>query len=235
MNEKKQRELRLIEHTRTLCDWFPEGELHPEEEPDAILATGADRLGIEVAQLHEPPIKGQYPRRQIEEFHVEVMETAERTWATTQARPLDVWVYFGRADLQGISATTNNLIEFVKENLPDPGGCNQLENGVHAPFSTVRIMDPNPGDGNRWRCYQAGSVPILTAELLADAIARKNHRIDSYRRKADRVWLLLSAPIFPLSSSFSIPPGFEEWRFAFDFDKVLLYQWERGVIELRRN
>ena len=233
MTTKKEKELRIVEHVRTLCDFFPAGRLQADEEPDVILSCDGLRLGIEVTQLHELPAKGEFPRRAVESFHTEVVARAEQIYRASGSPPLDVLMYFGDDPLRDVEQTAEALVHFVRTH-PPLNGCETFSQGAYEGLSVVRILVPPPGDEWRWRCVEGGSAPILTHTFLADVVAKKNRRLPTYRRKADHVWLLMLSPIAPFSSSFAIPRDVDDWQFTSDFDKVLLWAWDKGVIEFRR-
>jgi hypothetical protein len=76
---------------------------------------------------------------------------------------------------------------------------------------------------------------MLTRELLDGAIRKKNADLARYRARYDRAWLILASTLSPLSASFSVPDEIGEWRFVFDFDKVLLLSEPHGrVFSLQR-
>jgi len=211
----------------------PPAQLEPGEEPDVKVAVPEGHFGIEVTQLHEPPAKGRFSRREVETFHADVMQEAENIYAASDEPPVDVLVYFGRPQLRNVKRTAQHLVDFVQSH-PPLDGCETFSNGAYAPFAVVRISEGNIGPDCRWRCNEGGIVPILTQELLSEWIDRKNRKLSGYLRNVDRIWLLLASPIAPFSSSFSVPNGVVNWRFDFDFEKVLLYSWEDGVIEIQR-
>jgi hypothetical protein len=76
-------------------------------------------------------------------------------------------------------------------------------------------------------------------ELLESCIAEKNLRLPDYRLAAGEVWLLIVNDQFSGAGEvYARPDHLAQWRFTFDFEKVLLFSREPGgtgeVIELQR-
>jgi hypothetical protein len=80
------------------------------------------------------------------------------------------------------------------------------------------------------------TVPDIRRQLAA-RITAKNKFVSRYREclpRGAQVWLLLYTRV-DVSRSMPIPYGIDEWRFPFDFEKVLWFTFlEKQIIEIRR-
>ena len=70
-------------------------------------------------------------------------------------------------------------------------------------------------------------------------IAEKNRRVKEYKLSAPEVWLLIVNDRFlGAGEVYARPDHLAQWKFLFDFDKVLLFLREPGgtgeVIEIQR-
>jgi len=87
-----------------------------------------------------------------------------------------------------------------------------------------------------WHSGESGNLELLDPQELAAMIGKNNELLSKYREKvADSpIWLLIaSGP--SISRGVPIPLGADEWRFSFDFDKVLLFSgMDNRVFEIGR-
>lgn len=228
----KIRERAFVDMTRRLYPWFPPGEIVEHEAPDFLLVDGTDRIGIEVTQLFQRPKHGaQHPPHEVARFHQRVMEIAGRRAAFL--RPLDVLVYFSyRHHMSDAAASAQALIDFVQTH---PCGTYEMLDGVPHGFSVVRVAEPLANQVPRWRCLDSGETLSVTKVMLSTIIREKNRRIAAYRANVDRVWLLIASSFWQFASSFYVPREIDDWRFDFDFDRVLLMSQESGVVNLQRS
>ena len=158
------------------------------------------------------------------------MEIAEQRAAAL--RPLDVLVYFSyRHHMSDAAASAQALIDFVQAH---PCGTYEMLDGIPHGFSVVRIAEPLANQVPRWRCQDSGETLSVTQDMLSTIIREKNRRIAAYRANVDHVWLLIASSFWQFASSFYVPREIDDWRFDFDFDKVLVMSEESGVFNLQR-
>jgi hypothetical protein len=91
----------------------------------------------------------------------------------------------------------------------------------------------------QWRTFKCFDSTLAPRELLESCIAEKNLRLPIYRRTAGEVWLLIVNDQFLGAGEVYVRPDhLAQWKFAFNFEKVLLFSRELGgggeVIELER-
>lgn len=130
------------------------------------------------------------------------------------------------------AASAQALIDFVQTH---PCGTYQMLHGVPHGLSVVRIAEPLANRVPRWRCLDSGETLSVTKEMLSTIIREKNRRVATYRANVDRVWLLIASSFWQFASSFYLPREINDWRFDFNFEKVLLMSQERGVVNLQRS
>ncbi|HXJ91626.1 MAG TPA: hypothetical protein VMT20_01950 [Terriglobia bacterium] len=75
--------------------------------------------------------------------------------------------------------------------------------------------------------------------MIAERIAEKNGRVKVYRLSATEVWLLIVNNRFLGPGEVYVrPDDLAQWKFPFDFDKVLMFLREADgtgeVIEIQR-
>lgn len=233
---KKERERWLIEQARQRCPgMFPLGELLPSESPDWLIPSA--QLGIEVSTLLPPVSPGKFSGPQLSSFQLGVVQAAQRRYYELASSPANVLVFFANEwrRKRDRAQMAEALARFVAENYPVDGESVTLdpcaiENWLD--FVSVIRIAPVGGD---WASGGVNSIGVLTCEHLAGRIGVKSELVPGYRRRLPdwSLWLLLVTEVNVLCS-ISVPKEAFEWQFAFDFDRALLFDWDRGVIELQR-
>jgi hypothetical protein len=232
--EKKRFERCLVEQARRRTTLFPAGELSESESPDWLI--GDASLGIEVSDVLPPKGNNQFSGAQLSSFQRDVVEIARRQYCTKCHVDADVLVYFHneRNRKRDPEAIAKALAEFVHRNLPLDSDCvtlqeHKVEQWVDG-LSLIRISRT----GGRWQAGGATQIAVLRQVDLASRIAAKDRLLQQYRARLPgwKIWLLLTTEIRVLRSV-AIPHDISEWRFPFNFDRVLLMPWEGRVIDLR--
>jgi hypothetical protein len=234
MNKQKQDQKKVesyyMEEARQASSIFPHGELVPHEEPDFLLRTDRGTIGIEVTELcrEEPRAAGGKLAK--------VPNTAQKLYnQLANAEPVDVSVGFSaQAGNVKFNKLTNSLVEFVHRNKNNKGSgfTRDLPEG----YCHIGIFTPLEPLG-RWRGARGFDTVVAPKELLESRIAEKNKRVPDYRVSTPEVWLLIVNDQFlGPGEVYAHPDHLAEWKFVFDFEKVLLFSRVPGgggeVIEL---
>lgn len=215
------------------CETFPRGRLEDHEGPDFLLHAKDQVIGIEITQLYQSNGPGEFPPRQVESFHDKIIRQAENLYSIDGGPAVDVRAYFsphcgGKRNVEFMAQTiakwvadrSGELSQVVLCTIPDaPEGITSMS--IANAFDTA-----NPS----WWAGSGGSVHVLTAETVQAKVEQKSTKVDSYRRKVERVWLLLVVDLFPLSGSFSLPASASQWAFRSQFERILLYSAEDSQV-----
>jgi hypothetical protein len=233
--DKKRGERALIESARRRSNFFPTGELSPFESPDWLIRDAA--LGIEVSDLLRPKGHNRFSGPQLSSFQAEVVERARTLYFSRAIVDADVVVFFENEwnQKRDVQSNAASLAEFVRRNMPVDRDSITLQARHMTDWvggiSVIRISRT----GTKWQAGGAADGHAAEYVDVAERIAAKNKLIPEYRRRLPgwTIWLLLATEIRVLQSVW-IPPAIAEWKFAFDFDRVLLMPWDGDVIELAR-
>jgi hypothetical protein len=167
------------------------------------------------------------------------IKAQERYSRLANAKPLFVGAAFApRVAHISIQQLTTGLVDFVYAHQHDKGSFDWNEHdlpdgycyiGIH---EQLRSTDP-------WCIAGAFDITVAPKDLLDDCIQWKNKRLEAYRAASPEVWLLIINDQFlGAGEVYARPDHLAEWKFAFDFDKVLLFSREADgsgeVIELQR-
>ena len=249
--EQKKTEIRIFEAARRVCSLFPPGDIEAFEEPDLRIKTGDGGLYVEVTELPRPKDGNLFVPVQAENFHKVVVRLAEKYYRNLGAAPASVTVYFldelrwQQEDPAGLRRLTESgrkqekmsesLAEFVRDRYVPGDGPVTFSRRRDLPtgFSVIGIAAPT---GSPWFAGESGAPSLLNREQLMRKIKEKNELLPTYRVNAPNspIWLLIiSGP--SIARGIPLPYDVEEWKFEFDFEKVLFFSgMDNRVIEIRR-
>ncbi len=204
---------------------FPAGELIPYEGPDFLVHCDTGVLGLEVTALCR-----QDPRTEAGKL-AKIPERAKARYQRMNGfTPVDVSLAFSQqaANLK-IEQLTRSLTKFVCAHREIDGVCPRgdlpegfLHIGIHCP---IKEIDPT----GRWYGVRSFDTTTATKLQVESRIAEKNGRLARYRFSASRVWLLIVNDQFLGPGEVCVDPcDLAEWRFVFDFEKVLLFIRQPG-------
>jgi hypothetical protein len=229
-DRKKRIECHYLEEARRASSIFPAGELVPHEKPDFLLHAPSGTIGIEVTELCLAEERSEGGKLE------KVIETAKKRYnLSANNEPVNVSVVFSEDSKSvGFEDLTRSLVEFVSTRR-DSKRTNTMEFpegychiGIHPPQDPIE----------QWQVILAFSGTIAPEAFLASRIAEKNGRVRAYRLTVPTLWLLIVNDQFRGAGEVHVLPwDLARWKFAFDFEKVLLFNREpRGgeVFELQR-
>ncbi|HZQ96847.1 MAG TPA: hypothetical protein VFA67_17675 [Candidatus Sulfotelmatobacter sp.] len=234
---KKEAERRVLIAARNAGAPIPDGEI-AGEEPDFRFQRAASELGIELSEIMRPASSnhGILPA-EAEVFHQSVMRTAQECFQKISSLRTHVNVYFSnpRGQKQSQRQLVKVLVEAVQHHRHRANPAVVLE-GEELPegFDHILITD----ECREWWCGEGGGIHLseIYPEIAAK-IAAKNRLVPRYRANLPHcaeLWLLLFSRV-TVARSVPIPAGTEEWKFPFDFDRVLWFAClENRVVEFQR-
>jgi hypothetical protein len=231
-HRKKRVEAQYLEEARRTSVSFPAGRIEPHERPDFLLFADRATIGVEVTELCREEPRAEAGRLS------KVPDKAKMIYnRLPNAHPVDVSIAFWGAEDVGFNHLTRSLADFVYANR-DCRGTKVPRELLPKGYCQISVHEPLEA-GGRWHSTRGFDTMVAPKELIEHRIGEKNGRVPDYRRSASEVWLLIVNDKF-------LGPGevyvradqLAQWRFSFDFDKVLLFLREAGgageVIELQR-
>ena len=234
----KRTEKAYLELARAWYAGFPAGAPVESEAPDFIVTSPSGSLGIEVTQLFQPAsATTKFDPKVVESFRESVIRRAEEIYFASGNPPVDVVAYFSDRPIgrQEKETLAQSVAQFVAANRPKNGRILSFRESnrmstLPAGIGAVSIAPTLPERFHPWFAGGVGQTMLLTYDLLAKAISAKNSNVANYRSRADKVWLLVVADLFPSSMSFSVPAEIETWRFDHEFDLALLLSREESRV-----
>ena len=232
---KKRIEMHYVEEARRAHAVIPSGKLVPHEKPDFLLRMDKGTIGIEVTELCREEPRAESGRL------AKIPEKAKACYGRlSESEPIDVSLAFSRhATTLTLEQLTKPLVELVYARRKSKGICpvrdlpkGYCHVGIHSPLERV---DPT----GRWYGVRSFDTVVAPKQLVESRIAEKNARLAGYRLAASEVWLLIVNDQFLGPGEVYVQPDrLTEWKFSFDFEKVLLFARKPGgggdVFELQR-
>lgn len=236
---KKRRERRAGDTLRWLDSTFPVGVVEPGregEEPDLVVQTESDRIGIEVVEYFTPLRAGSYPLKQRWAVAEQIARAATEKCMIDQVTEIVATVEFDehtelrRKDVDSMATQIVALIEPV---LRDGKSRyvrrrNILPRGVLSINANRRKGVPESFVGLAW----GGVVPPVDEGELERLVRKKESKLSIYRRHCSVVWLLVIVDQYQAASRAYVPPGFR--LDTSNFDRVVVIQGWTGLVDVWR-
>jgi hypothetical protein len=232
MVSKKEREQFYLDEVIKLgCD-LPYGNITKSESPDFLLTTiNGQVIGIEVTRFFHGNPRKSFSLRQREVLYQQVIDEAYRLFFNTHTEP--IFVLFSWNDICQVKSfqvysLAKKIVEVLEYNIPQ-----KIKEHVHLKYEYFwQIGMSNYLHGmdifrfsksNRWGFIEAGFTGVSVDDIQG-MISSKNLKVDSYRKKAQYIWLIIVAEGIHISSSISLSNEVKSHRFRSNFDRILIYE-----------
>lgn len=213
----------------------------PGERPDFLVELSSGTVGVEVTRLHHPhAANGERAR---EGASQSILDIAAELWRTRGLPSVHVSVTFERScslPKKEWRAVAQSLVESVVRALPlcgrqsfvGEGGPPWLETDVLPPPEVRTIIISRRNPFTMFSLSTGGAAPFLTDELVQRAIDAKRELLESYRRRANKVWLVLGIDDGEFSSQFTLddPQTLLAHGDLTGFARVFLVSFGRGLV-----
>lgn len=222
---------------------FPVGCIRDDEEPDFIIESGSDALGIEVTRIFHDPYPNE-PALQVEESEREQITQLARTFAEREGiPPLTVSVHFGsypRLKKSDRSPLAKAIAGIVKGIVPRPGLAvfwkNVFEDLDTVPekLNAIHVLHLPDDSEHHWQCGGGGVIDSSFLDNLQSNIDGKDAKRPTYLRKCNRCWLIVAAIGDKPSSWFRFSEEMRSHTFTTEFELVFFVEGSSGQVnELR--
>ncbi|HWQ54660.1 MAG TPA: hypothetical protein VN442_13330 [Bryobacteraceae bacterium] len=231
---KKRIERIYLEEARRASSIIPKGELVPHERPDFLLRADGRTLGIEVTELCR-----EKPRAEGGKLAKVAGRANDRYSQLVPGNPVEVSAGFSpKTEAIAFHVLVNGLVDFVFAHHREMGCFNWNDCDLPEGYCYVGIHETREPVG-QWRTFKPFDTILAPKELIEARIAEKLLRLPEYRKAADENWLLIVNDRFlGAGEVYARADYVAQWRFSFNFDKVLLFLREAGgtgeVVEVQR-
>ncbi len=243
--EKKRKEFGTLELLRRLLPGFPLGDITPGEEPDFIITLNDGRkIGIEITELHREVSPGEVAPQSQEALRHRTVRRAQELY-TANGRPfLDVSVLFGNVEFSkaSVQPLAQKIAKIVQSIIPAVGEVRRAEadygneNDFPEEIHHIRAFNLPGAERNFFSSPGSTWVATLQHEDIERVLLAKNKRCQSYRIRADEIWLVISYNGGYMSTWFDKTARAQERTFQTEFDRVfLLSHFGNQITEVRRH
>ena len=206
-------------------------ELSPidSEAPDFLFDVAGARIGIEVTRCFLP---SDQRTRAVESYRERLARELQQEHRGSGLLPAHVSVHMHK---ETAFLTTSRrellkreLLTFVSGRIPPPGPHVEfdfevlpqplLELGVEDVWILNQEIEPS------WCFGYANSLPESCSSIIQDILNQKAPRIAKYRKKADKVWLLILSGTEGLHSIVHFDRDILSHEYSTDFDRVFLFR-----------
>ena len=231
--QKKEIEDHWLRRFKESFPGFPEGQIVPGEGPDFIVQTEEGPIGVELTRCFRAPDRGSVLREQ-ESLCERIRKKAEEEYEKRGYPRAAVAVHFNtryhftkhEVDALALALADLAFRDLTKEHKsPSVQEYDGIIEEEELPEFVTRVgARPMPGlPRSFFSPVMGGFIPHLLREEVQAVIDQKNQKVEVYRKKCSKVWLLIVAEGMP-SSMFDVPPGFDKTVFRTDFDRVFFLQ-----------
>jgi hypothetical protein len=219
-------------------------ELHDAEQPDFLVPGRRPSLGIEVRELFEGQDSKGRPLRASEGLEDKITHSAETLWRDRGLPAVLVGLSWdpyelpatrrrdeiARRVVDAIAAKLPEMLDGVRldiSNFDEPGDPLPKE------ISSVRVARSSTASNSFWTTTRAGDVGECLPQAVEAALREKERRLNTYRRRANEVWLILGISEDAPSSFVDVPQATTRQTYESGFDRVFLVEaFKRRVTEL---
>lgn len=239
---KKDLERRYLDRVRELLTDFPQGAIYEREQPDFVINTADQVIGIEVTELHRANDSQPVPMQGREAIREQIVQRAKALYDCAGAPPIDCSVYlrdlsYRRTDIEPLAA---KIAAMAVRNIPPEGSLARREqydwfNREYFP-EVVDYIRVARFDGLTESFFgTAGSTwaEPLTPDTVRAVIDTKDGNIDEYMLQCAEVWLVIVTDSRTMSTWFSSADRVKQAAFTTRFARVfILRSFGKELIEL---
>jgi hypothetical protein len=219
---------------------FPQGSIEESESPDFLVRTSEQTVGIEIVEyVRGQGVPGGSPQFKHETLGSRIGQRAATEFAAQSSLPVQVWFWLNHAahlDKASAAALATGLADAVARSIPTAtSGMTILEADdlqgtvLEGVMRRVRILRWPGADSSCWMYSGLVDYTGIAPEELQECIDRKDAKVDDYRSRCDRLWLLIvAAGRFSLAKTGSPILEVHEHTFRSRFVKVIFFDSESG-------
>ncbi|HLZ17632.1 MAG TPA: hypothetical protein VKQ08_11355 [Cyclobacteriaceae bacterium] len=232
----KQSELFYLERFKEHFLNFPQGDICPDESPDFLIKSANGNIGIELTDFYrQMDSESPRPLQARDRVRQKIINKAKSIYDENGFAPVSASVYF---DLNfdcakpKIDSVANRFVRLAKCWLSEQTdektwARDDIQiNGVHS----LRVKRLKMAK-SYWRAPQASFVPELQPWQLQKILDEKSTYCEDYRKKCNKVWLIIVLDRFRASSFSLIPERIAEHPFSHNFDSAFLFFYDYSEVQ----
>jgi hypothetical protein len=202
------------------------------EGPDFLCDVVGTLTGVEVTRFFFPTA-GRFPPQAAEAYRSRLTSELRDEHLNSTITPVHVSVYMYRDDAllkpNQRSALKKELFAFVAHRIPPPGphiefdseslSQSLCEKGV----DSIVILHHTKLTRPYWSFPYASAIPESSSSIVQGIIDKKARLVPKYRKRADRLWLLILSGTDGLHSTVYFDNDVLTHKYSTDFDRLFLF------------
>lgn len=238
MAEKGQ-EKHYLNIFRQLYKEFPPGIVEHDDNPDFLVKSPSQIIGIEITRLFR---KGPHITKSQEEERRIITETACKKCEEMSITPVLVAIFFNNNIVLKKSRRdeiVSQLVELISNHLPKENEPLSLENkfestiNIPKEIDKIKINRSSLITEHDWSVLEVGFASENFTNDLQKIINEKNDKLKNYLKKCNLCWLLIVAEGYAPSSNFSSSPIVLKNRYISSFKRIFFLEvFSKKVSEL---
>ncbi|HEY5346478.1 MAG TPA: hypothetical protein VIK62_09060 [Verrucomicrobiae bacterium] len=229
----KQLELFYLNKFKESFSNFPHGNIFPDEKPDFLIKDANEIVGVEITGFYrETASKTQRPLQQREGLRNRIIALAKSIYDGKELPSVYVTIQFdlnfycGKSEVQRIAERFADLTEQSLSNLAEGKVWKiydiQLK-GVHS--LSVEKREWQKSD---WTAPLVSFLPTANPQQIQEILDEKNILCEVYRKKCNKIWLVIIMDRFKSSSFSLIPEMVSEHFYTHNFDSAFLFLYDHN-------
>ena len=225
---QKQIERRILERFLETQPQLQPRNIHESESPDFILDTADYTIGVEITGIHDEQ------RQKLISDWLKIACLCEKEISTRKLPVVFAHIMFNEhlpprkagvpiiarqvADCIGASVPADQESVTVRRQRHPNGGLLPRE----IAFVSVSRFD-HLGGTSSVNIMDGGFSRLLTKEIIKQRLDGKSGRLPVYRKKCQKIWLVIAYELGGIASLFKLEDGLLTTTFTGGFDRVFLF------------
>lgn len=247
---RRRVETNHLNRLRSSYKFFPEGKVTFGDKPDLLVHTSDGVVGIEHTQIFRMP--DSKVTMQAQEKHQDRIVTQAQQIFEERSKTLysltvgfDPDLVLRPSDEHKVAGHLADLVDDIERDFDiavdqdvciqgwvyQQNGLGKFPSGISELY--VKRVD-RPGYA-LWDAGHGGTVSELTAELIQERLNEKGMKLTEYRRRCDKVWLLLVTDRNWTSSDFDLVDSAVTRIYHSSFDEIFYFDVFRGDVTKLKN
>jgi hypothetical protein len=231
---KKEIELFYLTQFNEFLPTFPKGKIISGERPDFLIESANETLGIEITRLFRETPPGRKSLQEQESLVAQIVKTARAAFEAKGLPPAWVTIHFdfnfnrSRRDIQ---PTANAISNLVAVNFPSGDEAVDIRRWTNEDIFPLGIdlisVHRLKRSSGHWHAPHGSFVPKVEPLQIQKILNNKSPRVQIYRKKCDRIWLVMIVDRFTSSMFSLIPEETLEHSYSHQFDSAFLFFYDR--------
>ncbi len=238
MNSKKEKELLQLVKTFDLLQLLNYSIIDAENEtPDIIVAIGSDTIGVEITSLYRESDNGNSAKTQ-SDIPI-IVEDSVHVYNQKGGFPITFGFGFdGKVSINNRNRFADKLGQFLYDYIRSnyPNGIDSIVEidvskfeGEGKQILSHIVAESNSSQkaiGFTTSGFDSSAVNKLIVE---EALRKKELLIDNYKRRCEKIWLIISLPTMLLSADFKLEENLNI-NISHKFDAAYILDEYRGIV-----